>query len=76
MSFSLRKRGRRHAINPMHVTITVSRNPTKKGPRPDCVNECTDDTMPLRVRKVPKIVSVNVNNTSTMFHIFSMFFFS
>ena len=48
----------------------------KNGPSPDCVNECTDETTPLRVRKVPKIVSVKVRSTSTMFHIFSMLRFS
>src|SRR5512135_1941704 len=48
----------------------------KNGPRPDCVNECTEEITPLRVRNVPKIVSAKVRITSTMFHTFSMFFFS
>ncbi len=40
------------------------------------MNECTDETTPLRVRNVPKMVRQKVRSTSTMFHIFSMFFFS
>ena len=43
---------------------------------PDCVNECTDEITPERVRKVPKIVSEKVRMTSTMFQTFSMSFFS
>src|SRR5438094_131980 len=48
----------------------------KKGPRPDCVNEWTEEMTPLRVRKVPKMVSEKVSSTSTMFHTRSMSFFS
>ena len=40
------------------------------------MNECTEEITPLRVRKVPKMVSAKVRMTSTMFHTFSMFFFS
>ena len=35
-----------------------------------------DEITPLRVRKVPKIVSEKVRMIRTMFHTFSMFFFS
>ena len=48
----------------------------KKGPSPDCVNECTDEITPLRVRNVPKMVSEKVRSTSTMFHTFRMSRFS
>src|ERR1035437_4696105 len=36
------------------------------------VNACTDDTMPDRVRKVPRIVSTNVPTTRLTFHSRSM----
>src|SRR5713101_8108479 len=52
------------------------RKAIKYGPSPDWVNECTEEITPLRVRKVPKIVSVKVRITSAMFHTLSMFFFS
>src|ERR1019366_10629330 len=36
------------------------------------VNACTDDTMPERVRNVPRIVSMNVPTTRLTFHSRSM----
>ena len=48
----------------------------KNGPSPDCVKECTEEMTPLRVRKVPKMVSAKVRRTSTRFHTRSMSFFS
>ena len=48
----------------------------KNGPSPDCVNECTDEMTPLRVRNVPKMVSEKVSSTRTMFQTRSMSFFS
>src|SRR5262245_24831983 len=52
------------------------RKAMKYGPSPDWVNEWTEEITPLRVRKVPKIVSAKVRITNTMFHTLSMFFFS
>jgi hypothetical protein len=75
-SFSLFSIGKRHSIMPTDSTSIPTRKPTKYGPNPDCVNECTEEITPLRVRKVPKMVSRKVRITSTMFHTFSMFFFS
>src|SRR5438270_374694 len=41
-------------------------------PMEDCANACTELTTPLRVRKVPKIESMNVQKISHTFHVFSM----
>src|SRR5437660_10727294 len=41
-------------------------------PMEDCANACTELTTPLRVRKVPKIESPNVEKISHTFHVFSM----
>lgn len=49
-----------------------ARKTAKNGPIFDCANACTEETMPLRVRNVPKIQRKNVTITSTMFHTFSM----
>ena len=38
----------------------------------DWAKACTEETIPERVRKVPKIVMPKVKNRSTMFHTFSM----
>src|SRR4051812_42821312 len=38
----------------------------------DCVNECTDEITPDRVRNVPKIDNTNVPIMSDTFHRFSM----
>ena len=51
-------------------------NPSRNGPTDDCTNEWIEFTMPLRVRNVPNSASANVVETSTMFHTFSMPFFS
>jgi len=42
--------------------------PRNHGPIADCEKACTELTTPLRVRKVPKMVSRNVAKTSQTFH--------
>src|SRR6185437_9530629 len=55
-----------------HTARIIARNATNQSPIDDCANACTELTTPLRVRNVPKIDSMNVVNTSHMFHVFSM----
>jgi len=73
---AVRSSGSRYTTSPPATRIAKQRKPMKNGPRPDCVNECTDEMTPLRVRNVPKMVSVNVRSTRTMFQTRSMSFFS
>ena len=47
----------------------------KAGPRSDTAKECTEDIIPLRVKKVPKMQSINVTKTNMIFQIFSISFF-
>src|SRR5262249_54783225 len=75
-SFSLRSSGNRQSTKLNDRTIIPPRNHMKNGPRPDCVNECTEEITPLRVKKVPKMVRAKVRSTSTTFHTRSMSFFS
>src|SRR5215468_1270128 len=56
-SFSLRSIGRRQINSDSETVRMTPRKPRKNGPRPDCVNEWTEEITPLRVRNVPKIVS-------------------
>ena len=39
-------------------------------PMLDCANACTELTMPLRVKNVPRMHSMKVMNTSHTFHTF------
>ena len=48
----------------------------KAGPKSDTAKECTEDMIPLLVRKVPKIQSMNVTKTNIIFQIFNIPFFS
>ena len=50
----------------------MSRNTAKNGPMFDCAKACTEETIPLRVRNVPKMLKKNVRMTSTTFQTFSM----
>src|SRR5678815_2488345 len=56
--------------------MPIAMNPTKYFPMGPSENACTDCTMPLRVRNVPKIHRKKVEETSTMFQTFIMPFFS
>ena len=47
----------------------------KAGPRSDTAKECTEDIIPLRVRKVPKMQSINVNKTNIYIPNFQHFLF-
>ena len=53
-----------------------AKNVRKYGPKPDWVKEWTEEITPLRVRKVPKIVSTKVRMTRVIFQTLSMSFFS
>jgi len=53
------------------AALMASSHPNQ-APIEDCANACTELMIPLRVRKVPRIESQNVANTSHMFQIFSM----
>src|SRR5207244_13453609 len=48
------------------------RYPSRKGPMAPLAKAWTEETMPLRVRKVPKIVRAKVRVTRTRFQIFSI----
>src|SRR5207302_3775448 len=48
------------------------RNQPNHEPIEDCAKAWTELMIPLRVRKVPRIASQNVEKTSHMFHVFSM----
>src|SRR6516165_6698359 len=50
----------------------MPRNTAKKGPMLDCAKAWTEETMPLRVRKVPKMLRKNVVITKAMFQTLSM----
>ena len=63
-------------MRPKETTKMKKTKPRKMGPSDEAVNECTDDIIPLRVRKVPKIQSVKVIMIKTIFHTLSMSFFS
>src|SRR5579864_8576733 len=48
------------------------RKPTNQLPILDCANACTELTTPLRVRNVPRMHRMNVENTSQTFQTFIM----
>src|ERR1700745_2254654 len=50
----------------------AARKTTNQVPMDDCAKACTELTTPLRVRKVPKIESRNVEKISQTFQVFSM----
>ena len=66
----------RYKINPIEENKIKNTYPRKRGPRLEAVNEWTEDITPLRVKKVPKIQSENVNTIKTIFQILNISFFS
>src|SRR6185437_9937035 len=62
----------RESNSAVYATTTVNRKVKKNGPRPDWVNECTEEITPLRVMKVPNKVKQNASPTSARFHTLSM----
>src|SRR5438270_3942208 len=73
---SLRKYLRLARIAVTVRTMAVMRNVVKYGFTGDCAKACTDDTRPVRVSVVPKMLKRNVAETSTIFQTFIMPFFS
>jgi hypothetical protein len=67
-----RRDSRRQISSAEDPASTKHRKPMKKGPIPDCVNECTDEITPERVRNVPKMVRPKVTMMRVMFQTFSM----
>ena len=66
-----RRRSPRQAIRAIPTDTTRPKKPTMMGPRVDCENECTDSSTPERVRKVPRMVRLNVATSSERFHTLS-----
>ncbi len=50
----------------------TARNAAKNGPMSDCAKACTEETIPLRVKNVPKMERKNVVMIRTTFQTFSM----
>ena len=65
---SFRRVDTRYAV----PTATTMRKPRNQSPTGDCAKACTLSMMPLRVMKVPRIVSRNDIATSVTFHLRSM----
>src|SRR5688572_31946478 len=76
MVFSVLRRGSRSTSRARHSTTTAIQKPANHGPREDLVKECTDETTPLRVMKVPKMDRQKVMRISRRFQTFIMPFFS
>src|ERR1051326_3866180 len=53
--FSLLRKSSRKKSRLSEKTTITPRKAAKKGPMLDCAKACTELTMPLRVRKVPKM---------------------
>ncbi len=64
--------GRRVAYSTKLAIDATTRNTRKKYPTGDCVNECTLEITPERVRNVPKIDSTQAPMISARFHFFSI----
>ena len=62
-----RSRSPRQAIRPTPVASTSPKKPSSSGPMVDLENEWTDWMTPERVRKVPRMVRLNVATTSDRF---------
>src|SRR5262245_6660722 len=76
MVFSVRRRGSRSTSRARHSTTTDTQKPANHGPREDLVKECTEETTPLRVMKVPKMDRQKVIRMSRTFQTFIIPFFS
>ena len=61
--------GRRASRASRDAAVASPRKVTNSGPIHDCVNECTEARMPLRVRNVPKMVNRNATITRLRFQI-------
>src|SRR5580658_4380758 len=73
---SLFKYGKRQTMARAVRAIALIRNVVKYGLTGDWAKAWTDETNPVRVSVVPKMLSRNVAETSTIFHTFIMPFFS
>ena len=73
---ALRSCGRRYTTKLMLTASIIARKAANIGPRFETVNACTEETMPDRVRKVPKMQSAYVAMMSSTFHTRSICFFS
>ena len=63
-----RSRSPRQAIRPTPTASTRPKNPSRSGPIDEVEKACTDWMTPERVRKVPRMVRLNVAITSDRFH--------
>ena len=63
-----RNRSPRQAMRPTPVAMTTAKKPSSRGPMSESEKACTDSMTPDRVRKVPRIVRLNVAMTSDRFH--------
>ena len=70
--FSLFRNSKRRNSSDTAKNSTMPRKTAKNGPMFDCAKACTEETIPLRVRNVPKIQRKKVVMTRTMFQTFSM----
>src|ERR1017187_3454884 len=70
--FSLFKWSRRRKSKVTDKNRMMARKTAKNGPMLDCAKACTEETIPLRVRNVPKMLRKNVRITSETFHTFSI----
>ena len=58
--FLVRNNGNRLYNNRNDPAKIKNTNPRNNGPKDEAVKECTEDMIPLRVRKVPKMLSAKV----------------
>ena len=70
--FSLFRKSSRKKSSVSEKKIMMPRNTAKKMPMFDWAKACTEETMPLRVRNVPKMQRKKVAITRTMFQTFSI----